>query len=321
MWSSAKEAPLRHSPGRGKLGTGSQKLSVTKGVLPARPPFDFGLTLEFLRRFEPMAGEQAIAGESLTKALRMNGRTVVFRVTGAKSDGQDGVAFALISDGPLPAALRRQIQDRIAFFLSLDDDLEPFYRLAESDPRMAEAVDRLRGLHQVKFMTPFENTAWAVLAQRVAIPVARRMKLALVERFGSSLEVDGQVHWAFPEPDDLATTTEDELAGVIRNRVRARALGSVVDAFRTADEQWLRTASYDDAESWLRNIHGVGPWSAAFVLFRGLGRIERLPLTPPMLRAARGMYGAGASDDEIRAVAERYGEWCGYWSMYSRVGV
>lgn len=300
---------------------GGPQLASTKGALPARAPFDFGLSLDFLRRFEPMAGEQVVTDDSLTKALRVGGRTVVFRVTGANNDGQPRVAFALTSDGPLPAALRRQVQDRIAFFLSLDDDLEPFYRLAESDPPMAGAVDRLRGLHQVKFMTPFENTAWAVLAQRVAIPVARRMKQALVERFGSSLEVDGQVHWAFPEPDDLATATEDELAGVIRNRVRARALAAVIDAFRTADEQWLRTASYDDAESWLRNIRGVGPWSAAFVLFRGLGRIERLPLTPPMLRAARGMYGAGASDDEIRALAERYGEWCGYWSMYSRVGV
>ena len=320
MSSSAEEALLRRSPGREAKGTGSHRLSVTKGILPARPPFDFGLTLEFLRRFEPMAGEQVVAHDSLTKALRMDGRTVVFRVTGA-NDGQAGVAFALTSDRPLPAALRRRVQDRIAFFLSLDDDLEPFYRLAKSDPPMAGAVDRFRGLHQVKFMTPFENTAWAVLAQRVATPVARRLKLAFVERYGSSLEVDGRIHWAFPEPDDLATATEDELAGVIRNRVRARALAAVIDAFRTVDEQWLRTASYDEAESWFRSIHGVGPWSSSFVLFRGLGRIERLPLTPPMLRAARSMYGAGASDQDIRALADRYGEWCGYWSMYSRVGL
>ena len=313
---------MRRSLAREAPGPEPGKLSVSKGVLPARPPFDFGRTLEFLRQFEPMAGEQVLDDESLTKAFRARGRTIVFRVTGeAAADSHAGVAFTLFSEGSLRPAFRREVEDRIAFFLSLDDDLQPFYRLAKSDPPMAKAVDRLRGLHQVKFMTPFENAAWAVLAQRVAVAVALRMKHALVERFGSSLEVGGRIHRAFPEPDDLAPVTEEELAAVIRNRVRARALASVVEAFRTADEPWLRTAPYEEVEGWLRNIQGVGPWSAAFVLFRGLGRIERLPLTPPMLRAARGMYGATVSDDEIRALADHYGAWCGYWSMYSRVGL
>jgi DNA-3-methyladenine glycosylase II len=296
------------------------KLSVSRGVLPATAPFDFGLALEFLRQFEPMAGEQAVTDDALTKALRVDGRTVVFRVSDAASDGRDRVAYSLYSDGPLGAALRNEVQARIAFFLSLDDDLEPFYRLAQSDPPMAEAVRRLKGLHQVKFLTPFEIAAWAVLAQRVAVPIARLMKRALVERYGSSLEVDGEIYRAFPQPEDMAGATEDDLAEVIRNRVRARALAAVVNAFRDADEPWLRSASYESVEGWLRNIHGVGPWSAAFVLFRGLGRIERMPLTPPMLKAARRMYGTSATDEEIRATAERYGEWCGYWSMYSRVG-
>jgi DNA-3-methyladenine glycosylase II len=311
---------LRRSPASPAPPPSGAKLSVSKGVLPATSPFDFGMTLEFLRTFEPMAGEQAVTDEALTKALRVDGRTVVFRVSAAGEDGRAGVAYTLHADGPLDAALRKEVRARIAFFLSLDDDLGPFYLLARSDPPMAEAVDRLKGLHQVKFLTPFEIAAWAVLAQRVAVPVARLMKRALIERYGSSLEVDGETYRAFPQPRDMAGATEDDLAEVIRNRVRARALAAVVEAFRDADEPWLRTASYEQVEGWLRSIHGVGPWSAAFVLFRGLGRIERMPLTPPMLKAARRMYGASATDEEIRATADRYGEWCGYWSMYSRVG-
>lgn len=306
---SQSSRPSRTAPGAAT--------ATSSGTLPATAPFDFARSLEFVAGFEPMEGEQVVTEDGLTKALRLNGRTVAFRVTASRS--ADGVAYTLYSREPLPAAVRREVANRISFFLSLDDDLEPFYRLAAADPPMADAVANLRGLHQVKFLTPFENAAWAVLAQRVAIPVARRMKSAMVERYGASLQVDGHEHAAFPEPDDLAGASLDDLAGVIRNRARARALGAVAEAFLSVDEQWLRTGPIDDVEAWLRGIHGIGPWSASFVLFRGLGRLERLPMTPPMLRAARRIYGEGTTDREIQEIAARYGPWCGYWSMYSRV--
>lgn len=43
-----------------------------------------------------------------------------------------------------------------------------------------------------------------------------------------------------------------------------------------ADEM-LRTAPYTEVEAWLCSINGVGAWSAAFVLLRGLGRMAHIP--------------------------------------------
>ena len=37
----------------------------------------------------------------------------------------------------------------------------------------------------------------------------------------------------------------------------------------------------------------------------------------PIFAAARTVYGA-RSEGELRAVAERYGAWCGYWALYLR---
>jgi DNA-3-methyladenine glycosylase II len=150
---------------------------------------------------------------------------------------------------------------------------------------------------------------------------ARSAKDAFVERFGGSLEVDGTIHRAFPEPADVAGLTQADLLPVIRNDRRAGYLANVIAAWQEVDERWLSDAPLADVEAWLRSIKGVGEWSAAFVLFRGLGRIESMPTTAPFMRAVRAVYGPDLDEDGVRRLADGYGSWVGYWTMYLRAGL
>lgn len=43
------------------------------------------------------------------------------------------------------------VLEPICFFLSLDDDLHPFYALAQQDPTFEPIMQELYGYHQVKF--------------------------------------------------------------------------------------------------------------------------------------------------------------------------
>jgi DNA-3-methyladenine glycosylase II len=97
--------------------------------------------------------------------------------------------------------------------------------------------------------------------------------------------------------------------------VAAANVLSVIDARST-----LLEPSYDEAEQFLLQLPRIGPWSAAFILFRGLGRMERLAeRSGPILAAARRVYGA-KPERELRAIAESYGAWMGYWALYLRRG-
>jgi DNA-3-methyladenine glycosylase II len=96
---------------------------------------------------------------------------------------------------------------------------------------------------------------------------------------------------------------------------------AVARAFCDVDEYFLASAPVDEVERWLLGIDGIGAWSSAFVLFRGIGRMERMRVTEPFLRAARPVYGPDATDDEIRAIAARYGPWAGYWGLYLRAPI
>ena len=283
-------------------------------------PFHFAHSLNFLRMFKPMSGEHVIANGSLTKALMLNGQAIWVTV---RADGNQ----MIVNHAEAATVSATQIGERVRFWLSLDDDLSAFYALAQDDAVFAPIVKSLYGYHQVKFTTPFENAIWAILSARNPIPMAQRMKRALMESFGKSITVDGVTHWAFPEPQQMLHSDETELNRIIGNMAmgaqKSRYMMSVVRHFANVDEHWLRSGDYDAVEAWLRTINGIGPWSANFIMLRGLGRMDRVPLAEKaILTSLSRVYNQGKAmpPDAVRALGERYGVWQGYWAHYLRVG-
>lgn len=297
-------------------------LHTAAGHLHPTPPFDFGQSLAFLGLFAPTRAEQALTARSLTKVIAVDGQALLCHVADAGSVDAPRLDYTLRSDRPIAAGVERAARDRLGFYLSLDDDLRPFYAIGAADPAFAPIIRRRHGYHQVTFLTPFENACWAILTQRTPLPVARRHKEALIERFGRRLLVDGVAHVAFPEPADLTAPSPDDLAALLGNARKAAYLSAAARAFGQVDEAWLRAGPYDAVADWLRAIPGIGPWSAAFVLIRGLGRVERLSFAEPALLAAAGrVYGPAAADPAaLAAIAADYAPWQGYWAHYLRVG-
>ena len=284
------------------------------------PPFDFAKTLDFLDGFSPAMGGHRRDGETLTKAISVEGQTLVFRLRSEGSLDSPRLACTLYADAPIKAALKAEALDQIGFFLSLDDDLRPFYRLAEGDEAFAPVLDALYGYHQLKFTSPFENAVWALLSQRNLMSVSGKMKQALTERFGGTLEVGGVVYTAFPDPARLALVTSYELAETIGHGAKAVLIAGAAKAFDRVDEHWLRDAPTGEVEAWLKSIKGIGAWSATFVLLRGLGRSEHLPVRERRtLEAAARVYGLISLDDEeLRRLGARYGDYVGLWAHYLR---
>lgn len=289
-----------------------------QGTLVATAPFDFQKSLAFIENFEPMEGEQVVTATSFTKAIAMQGYTVAFRVSNAGTLEAPAVAYELFAERQLPVEVRRAVVERIAFFLSLHDDLEPFYAIGRADAAFAPIIERLYGLHHIKFLQLHEAACWAVITQHTAIPIAAGIKRAVIEHYGSSITVDGHKYWAFPELERLAGLSVEELAGLLKNERRASYFHNVVAALSGLDEQWLRTAPYEEAEGWLRSIKGIGEWSAGFLLLRAEGRTEHMLLNlKPFLAIVPRVYGPGVT---MAQLAERYGDWFGYWGYYLRAG-
>ncbi len=290
------------------------------GSITPKAPFDFAQSLHFLGGFMATSGEQTVTPLSLSKAVYVDGQPIVFRVSSSGTEDAPQLGYTLFSEQPISAATAHAAQDRIAFYLSTDDDLTAFYAIGRNDPAFAPLIERLYGYHQVKFITPFENAAWAILTQRNPIPSGQRMKAALTERYGARLTVDGIAYDAFPEARALARAGEAELADVIRHVQKADYLSAAANAFVDADESFLRYGDYAEVEAWLRNIKGIGAWSASFVMIRALGRTNQISTEKRLLDAASERYQQVLTEKSIQRLAEPYGPWRGYWAHYVRVG-
>ena len=297
-------------------------LKLLTGTLCPTAPFDFSHALRFLAKFRPMMGQQTIADEGLTKAFYVGGQVALFNVKSTGTADAPEMRYTIWSEEALTAADQKKAEEEITFFLSLDNDLRPFYKLAESDPQFMPIVEKLYGYHQVKFsLSAFENACWAILSQRNPWNVALAMKARMAEQFGSSITVDSAPHLAFPQPSQLANLDADQLNEVIRNTRKTDCILSAARAFDTVDESWMRSAPYEQVESWLLDIKGIGAWSASFVLLRGLGRMERVPLDEKaLLEAAQRVYGRDdLTHADVQQLGEHYGAYAGYWAHYVRV--
>jgi DNA-3-methyladenine glycosylase II len=294
--------------------------STEEGSLNPKSPFDFSKSLDFLGEFTPMREEHLIDEESLTRAVSFGGQTVVFKIRSTGLVKNPRLKYTLYSERSLSSGIRDAVADRIGFFLSLFDDLEPFYRIGYGDVDFAPVLQKYYGLHHVKFITPFECASWAVLSQRYPMGAAQRVKQAIMEKFGTGLEVEHRIYRAFPEPSRLARASIDDLIPLVRNKRRVEFLLGVATAFSEIDEHFLRTAKYDEVERWLSKINGIGEWSSKLIMLRGLGRMEKLAVEKRLLKAASTIYGHGKplAQPRFDQLAERYGAWKGYWAYYLR---
>ncbi len=294
---------------------------VRTRALRAAPPFDFAHTCALLRSSGAMRGDHTLTDTSLTKALLVDDVPVAFRVGWSGTPEAPELAATLYAPQPITRAGEAAAHERIDFFLGLSDDLRPLYGLAQQDQEFLAVVHQLYGYHRLKLLSPFEAACWAVLTQHNHMSIAGAMRRALTRAFGRCMAVEGQEHWAFPGPLEIAAADPAYLHWLIKNERRAIYVQEVARAFMVADEPAMRTGDYQAAMAWLLSIPGIGPWSAGFVLNQGFGRTEGpLGIDSTLLRAAAEVYGSRevTTTEDVRRIAEDYGPHQTYWANYLR---
>ncbi|MEV4623761.1 hypothetical protein AB0J74_34265 [Asanoa sp. NPDC049573] len=293
---------------------------VHRAVLPAAPPYEFALSVRALEGFAPMAGEHQVTGGPVRRAFAhpdpakaAAGAAVVAQVGAAPG----GVQLSVLASAPLSAPETVAVEQTVANWLGLADDLRGFHAIAAADPAMAPLLRVARGLHQVRFPSLAEATVYFTLTQRSTQWFAGARRRRMAAELGPSLVVDGVVFHAFPSLEMVAGLDDETLLGYAGNAQRATRIREVAAGVAGLGETWLRVAPYCDARTALLAVPGVGPFTANALLLRALGRPDEVPLEMRQFRlAAEQVYGTPPpTPDELRA---RYGPHIGWWSYVAR---
>lgn len=283
-------------------------------VIPTRQPFSFAQSLAFIARFPPCQNDYLLTGDALTAAVTVGERAHAFTLRVAAGT-HERVVIEVADD--TPPAVASELTACAAHFLGAADELAPFYAAARGDRPMEQLIELLHGLHHVRFLTLAEIAVYAVLMQRAPIALAAALKTRFLAHFGKPIAVVGRTLRAMPSLAELVTLGESEIARAIGNRAKAARIVAVVRGVHDLGEAFLRAAPYAVARDALLAIRGLGPFSAAAILLRGLGRIDELPWNDHFARVAEELYGHPVRHQAIEA---RYGHHVGYWSFYMMTG-
>ncbi|MFD2093855.1 DNA-3-methyladenine glycosylase family protein [Blastococcus deserti] len=274
--------------------------------LPVRGPFSLASSARFLEDFVP-ARHRGSPDGVLRLAFPVEGTGAAVGV--AVRQDRDGAVLADVS-GPLAERLPAQL----ARILSLDVDGSGFGAVRVADPVVDELATRYPGLRPVCFFSPYEAACWAVLAQRTSMVAAAAVKERIARSHGDRRQVDGQDLWGFPAAAHLRGVV-DELPVPDVKRERLRALAEAALEGRL-DADRLRALPVREALAEVRELPGMGSFSAELVVVRGAGAPDVFPVTEPRLHAAMAvLYGLEAPTvADLASVAER---WAPYRSWVS----
>ncbi len=283
---------------------------MVRSWLAVVPPFRLDVTVGVLQRLPSHPVEVYRDGRYL-RAFETERGPVAWIVT--HPAGAARLRVELWGDAGEPGPWRR----RIARALGTQVDLAPFYARARRFPRLAAMALGVRGVKPPRFQSLHESFASVLLFQQVslasAIATLRRLVVALTE----PVEVAGVSLHPFPGAAAIASCSEAELrrAGMSAAKARAlRALAGAVASGALVEEDLERLPSAVLLER-LRELPGVGPWSAALLLLRGLGRLDQFP---PGDAAADKLLRALGSAASGSALLEALGEYRGmlYYHLF-----
>lgn len=251
-----------------------------------------------------------VAHDAFYRVLRLERRLVPYEVRwhGPVDDARLTVRTARAQS----ARVRAEIVREVRCIFGLDFDLPAFYRLAKSDPVLAELIEPLYGLRPTLAPTALEMLVGAITAQQVNLTFAFALRARLIRRYGIAVTIAGQTVFAFPDAQTLARAPQRALRAMQFSGPKASYIRGVAQAIASGTLNMETLASATDAEviERLTAIRGLGRWSADWFLARCLGRGSVCPAGDLAVgKVFQQYYGRGRplSDAAIRRRARAWG--------------
>jgi DNA-3-methyladenine glycosylase II len=253
--------------------------------LTPRGPFSLAAGRDFAGGFPAGIGGGGVGPGSITLAFPVEGLDTSAAI-GLWQD-PDGVVRGRSDAGNdvLEVAGRQAARS-----LSLDHDGTGWPAVGERDPIVGRLQREHDYLRPVCFYSAYEAVTSFVIGQRISRRQSAVIKRDLAERLGDRPTIAGVEVPAFPRPARLlelrgARGLSDEKVRRLHGLAQAALDGRL-------DTETLRAMPADAALSSLRELPGVGPFTADAVLYRGCGVADGIPASDELGQTViRELYG------------------------------
>ncbi len=204
-------------------------------------------------------------------------------------------------------------------WFDLERDLSGFYKIASKDKLLSQLSRAYPGLRIVRIHDLFQALCWAILGQQINIEFAYTLQSRIIENYGQKLAHEGTIYWLFPQPEIMATLTVRELRQLQLTNKKSEYIIGVANAICKgiiSKKSLQNLPDFDTAQKQLLKLHGVGPWTANYVLMRCLGSADAFPLEDIGLHNAIKKSLHLPEKPTIDKVQKLAGNWVG-WRAYA----
>lgn len=183
---------------------------------------------------------------------------------------------AVGADSANVAAVAREVQACVVRLLGLRQDVSGFVRLV-SKLGFRRLVAGRETMRYSQLATPFEALLWAVIGQQINLSFARALRNRLITLAGEPTE---EGLYLPPSPERLAELSAEALMPLQFSRQKARYVIDLARAVASGNLPLDRLAdgSATRAQRELMNQTGLGPWSSHYIMMRGFGFADCVPL-------------------------------------------
>lgn len=257
--------------------------------------FSLRAASDFYAGFTPGSGMAIADAANLTLAFRLDRTFAPVAVTLTETDARLTGEVTGTAD---VEAVKRQV----ARMLGLDADAEAWLALGKKDPVIGKLQAEFPGFFTAAKPSPYDAATWGMIVPRISMKQAAQIKTAIAREHGDTV----LGHPIFPAPAELlkvkrvAGLSDEKLARL--HGVAEAAIAGKLDADR------LRAMPEAAALLELEQLRGVGPWTAAHILYRGAALTDGLPTVEP--RVLQGFADAyGSKTASVEAFVEKARAW------------
>jgi DNA-3-methyladenine glycosylase II len=281
--------------------------SSSSHEVPVAAPYRLDLTVTALRRLSTNVVDILTPHGQYIRAHRGANGPIISRVTQVRSD-----ALGVTIEGDVREHARTLALVRL--MLGVDRDLSQFDGAAATIPWLAPLVARMRGVKPPRYPSLWEACANAIVFQQVSLRAASTIMHRLIVALGQSVDIEdaGVRVYTFPTEESGRSASDSLLRSVGLSANKVGALRRVLDAVASGmlDAAALDECASRDAAAVLRRIKGIGPWTAAVILLRGLGRLDVFPANDTSVASNIALV-AGAAPLDVSHLLEDLGSQAG----------
>ena len=268
--------------------------------IPVATPYRLDLTVSVLRRLSTNIVDLLTPHGTYVRALSGFPEPVIVRVTQAAN--RRSLSVAIDGDRRHDAAVLELVRQ----MLGTDRELTKFYRAAAHVPWLAPLVKRMRGVKPPRYPSLWEACANAIVFQQLSLRAASTIMHRLIVGIGRSV-APGDIPvplYLFPGPESFQRAGSERLHATGLSANKAASLRCVAEALSsgTLDPTALELCTSPDAAAILRRIKGIGRWTAAVILLRGLGRLDVFPANDTSVATNIALIAGSAPFDVERAL-------------------